>query len=85
VTPGCLLSPTSFNVYLEYIITEAFDGFEGGSKYWRYITNLRFADDIYLVAGKAKELVNLTRRLEESVNTFGMQISAGKSDNDENQ
>ena len=61
-----------------------FDGFEGAvSIGGRLITNLRFADDIDLVAGKAEELVNLTRRLEESANKFGMQISAGKSDNDE--
>ena len=59
---------------------EALDGFEGSvSIGGRTVTNLRFADDIDLVAGQAEELGTLTRRLEESAKQLGMQISAEKS------
>ena len=59
---------------------EAFDGFEGTVNIGgRSITNLRFTDDVDLVEGKAEELINLIRRLEESAKRFHMQISAQKT------
>ena len=61
-------------------MTQAIDGFEGSVRIGgRTVTNLRFADDIYLVAGQAEELGTLTSRLEESAKQLGMQISAEKS------
>ena len=60
---GFILSPIIFNVFLQYIILEAFDGFEGTvSIRGRSTTNLRFADEIDLVAGKSEELVALTSK-----------------------
>ena len=59
---------------------EALDGFEGSVNIGgRSITNLRFADDIDLIAGLAEELASLTRRLENSAKNYGMEISAPKS------
>ena len=86
VRQGCLLSPTIFNIYLEYIMTEALDGFEGSvSIGGRTVTNLRFADVIDLVAGQAEELGTLTSRLEESVKQLGMQIDqCGEEQSHEN-
>ena len=64
------MSPTLFNIYLEYIMMEALDGFEGSvSIGGRTVSNLWFADDIDLVAEQAEELSTLTRRLEESAKT----------------
>ena len=61
-------------------MTDALDGFEGTvSIGGRIITNLRFADDIDLIAGQAEELSTLTARLEKSAKQLGMQISAEKS------
>ena len=78
VRQGCILSSTMFNAFLDYIITAAFDGFEGtvGTGSWP-ITNLRFADDTDLMAGKAEELIDLTSRLE-SATRFGRQINRHK-------
>ena len=43
------------------------------------ISNLRFADDIDLIAGNNKELLELTNRLVESSKAHGMEISEEKS------
>ena len=56
VRQGCLLSPVLFNLYLENIMRETLHEFEstisiGG----RTINNLRFADDIDLMAGRNNE------------------------------
>ena len=46
VREGCLLSPTLFNIFLERIMTDALEDYEGTvSIGGRTITNLRFADD----------------------------------------
>ena len=49
---GCILSPCLFNLYAEYIMRN--DGLEeaqAGIKIaWRNINNLRYADDITLMA-----------------------------------
>ena len=43
------------------------------------MSNLRFADDIDLIAGSEEELQDLTNRLEAASAKFGMEISAPKS------
>ena len=54
VRQGCLLSPTLFNKYLEFIMMETLNGFKGSvSIGGKIVANLRFADDIDLVAGQA--------------------------------
>ena len=45
----------------------------------RQIYNLRFADDIYLLAGSEAELQSLTDSLEKAATSFGMEISHIKS------
>ena len=44
----------------------------------RTITNLRFADDIDGLAGKAEELAKLVERLDKASTTSVMEISAQK-------
>ena len=57
VRQGCLLSPTLFNIFLERIMTDAFEDHVGTvSIGGRTITNLRFADDIDGLAGDEQEL-----------------------------
>ena len=80
VRQGCLLSPTLFNIFLERIMTDALEHFEGSvSIGGRTITNLRFADDIDAIAGKEEELVKLVNYLDTASTTYGMEISAEKT------
>ena len=56
VPKGCLLSPTLFYIFLERIMTDALEGHEGTvSIGGRTNTNLRFADDIYGLAGEEEQ------------------------------
>ena len=45
----------------------------------RPISNLRFADDIDLLAGSEAELQSITDSLEKAATSFGMEISHIKS------
>ena len=77
VRPGCLLSPTLFNIFLERIMTDALENHQGTvSIGGRTITNLRFADDIDGLAGDELELAHLVERLEKTSISYGMEISA---------
>ena len=80
VRQGCLLSPTLFNILLERVTTDALEDHEGTvSIGGRTITNPRFANDIYDLAGEAEELADLIERLEKASTAYGMEISAQKT------
>ena len=76
----CLLSPTLFNIFLEWIMADALEDHEGTVCIrGRTITNLRFADDIDGLAREEEELANLVERLDKASTASGMEISAGKT------
>ena len=57
VRQGCLLSHTRFNIFIERIMSDALEEYEGKvSIGGRSITNLRFADDIDVLAEEEQEL-----------------------------
>ena len=58
VCQGCILSPCSFNLYAEYIMRNAgLEEAQAGIKIaGRNINNLRYADDITLMAESEEEL-----------------------------
>nr|XP_006823170.1 PREDICTED: uncharacterized protein LOC102804223 [Saccoglossus kowalevskii] len=59
---------------------DALEGFHGGAKNGGLvINNLRLADDIDLITDNAKDLEDLTERLDKTSRSYGMEISAEKS------
>jgi len=57
VRQGCVLSSYLFNILAEMAMRETLDGFQGGLQIGgRMITNLRYADDIILLATSEAEL-----------------------------
>ena len=66
VCQGCILSPCLFNFYAKYIMRNA--GLEepqaGIQIAGRNITNLRYADDITLMAESGEELKSLLMKMK---------------------
>ena len=54
VRQGCCLSPTLFNIYLENIVKNCFQGKGGMLIGWRKIKCIRFGDDMALLAEDEK-------------------------------
>ena len=78
VRQGCL--PTLYNIFLERIMTDALEDYEGTvSIGGRTVTNFRFADDIDGLAGEEEELANLVERLDKASTAYVMEISAEKT------
>ena len=67
VCQGCILSPCLFNLYAEYIMQNGgLDEAQTGIKIARRNSNnLRYADDITLMADSEEELKSLLNKVEE--------------------
>ena len=71
VRQGCLLSPTLFNIFLERIMSDALEEHDGKvSIGGRNITNLRFADDIDVLAEEEQELEALVESLDKTCTRY---------------
>lgn len=80
VRQGCVLSPYLFNIVAEMAMRAALDGFKGGLKLGgRVLTNLRYADDIVLIASSEEELQDLLDRIVTSGKQFGLKINTQKT------
>ena len=67
VHQGCILSPSLFNLYAEYIMRNVgLDKAQAGIRIaGRNINNLRYADDTTLMAGREEELKSLLMKVKE--------------------
>ena len=76
VRQGCILSPCLFNLHAEYIIRNArLEEAQAGIKIaGRNINNLRYADDITLMAESEEELKSLLLKVKEESEKVGCSL-----------
>ena len=80
VRQGCVLSPYLFNILAEMVMREALDGYEGGLQLGgRRVTNLRYADDIVLLACSETDLQDLVNRLDVVSKRYSLLINVDKT------
>ena len=80
VRQGCILSPTLFNMYAEYIMRKVLDGWHGGISIggWQ-LNNLRYADDTTLLATSLQELSVLVSRVKRESEMMGLHLNVTKT------
>ena len=80
VRQGCILSPCLFDLYAEYIMRNAgLDEAQAGIKIaGRNINNLRYADDITLMA-ESEELKSLLMKLKEESENVALKLNIQKT------
>ena len=81
VCQGCILSPSLFNLYVEYTMRNAgLDEAQTGIKISRRNTNnLRYADDTTLMAESEEELKSLLMKVKEESENVGLKLNVQKT------
>ena len=81
IRQGCILSPCLFNLYAEYIMRNArLDKAQAGIKIaGRNINNLRYEDDITLMAESKEELKSLLMKVKEESEKVGVKFNIQKT------
>ena len=81
VHQGCILSPCLFNFYAEHIMRNAgLDEAQTGIKVvGRNINNLRYADDITLMAEREEELKSLLMKMKEDSEKARLKLNIQKT------
>ena len=81
VHQGCILSPWLFNLYAEYIMGNArLDNEQAEIKLaGRNINNLKYADDITLMAESEEELKSLLMKVKMESEKAGLKLNIRKS------
>ena len=80
VIQGCPLSPHLFNLFLEWVLRTALEENEGGIILGGIrITNLRYADDIVILAETKEDLQRMLGRLEDQCQRYGLVINREKT------
>ena len=80
VCQGCMLSPSLFNLYVEYIMRNArLDEAQAGIKIFRSnINKLRYADDTTLMAESEEELKSLFMKVKQESEKVGLKLNIQK-------
>ena len=78
---GCILSPSLFNLYAEYIMRNAgLDEAQAGIKIaGRNINNLRYADYTTLMAESEEELKSFLMKMKEESEKVGLKLNIQKT------
>ena len=81
VHQGCILSPCLFSLYAEYMMqnTELDEAQAGIKISRRSINNLRYADDITVMAESEEELKRLLMNVKEESEKVGLKLNIQKS------
>ena len=80
VRQGCILSPSLFNLYAEYIMRQVLAGWTGGlSIGGRQLNNMRYADDTTLLANSLAELRTLLQRVKTESEAMGLRLNVAKT------
>ena len=81
VCQGCILSPCLFNFYAEYIMRNTgLEETQTGNKIaGSNINNLRYADDMILVAESEEELKSLLMKVKEESEKLGLKLNIHKT------
>ena len=81
VLQGCVLSPLLFNIMLEVVMALGEENQTLGiSVSGTVCSNLRFADDISLLADNQEDLQSKADSLQEASSRFGLKISCSKTE-----
>jgi len=75
VMQGCVLSPLLFNILLEVVIAIALENKVSGF----CISNLRFADDISLIAEDNDDLQQTVDKVYTTGNRFGLDLEISRT------
>ena len=81
VLQGCILSPSLFNFYADYIMRNAgLEEAQAGIKIAERTTNnLRYADDTTLMAESEEELKSLLMKVKEESEKVGLKLNIQKT------
>ena len=81
VCQGCILSSCLFNLYAEYIMRNAgLEEAQAGIKLaGRNINNLRYADDMTLLAESKEELKSFLMKVKEESEKVGLKLNMQKT------
>ena len=81
VRQGCILSPCLFNLHAEYIMRNTgLEEAQAGIKIARRnINNLRYADDITLMAESEEELKSLLMKVKKESKKVGLKLNTQKT------
>ena len=77
VLEGCPISPVCFNFYLEEVMRRTAD--ERMRISWKHLNNLRFADDVVLIATSPERLQALIDEVDRVSKQFQLEISTSKT------
>ena len=78
VRQGCLLSPTMFNIFLEFVMKDLKSIERTLHLKDTIAIDIRYADDTTLIAAVFSKLKMSTQELEDACNKWGMKINATK-------